>query len=187
MAYITKFDGQTDTTIQLGGVSKQDGKPNPTSIEGYFLGTKEIPDSGYGPGKLHIFQTSDGTIGVWGKTNSNRLLTKDLAGQMVLLTFTGMGEKKKGKNPAYMYSVQHDPNNTTDVSGIDLNSSEPESDESVESEDAAMTPANNTYSSAHVPRTVAQPARTVVAASAPSASKQAEIQALLKSRRSAAS
>ncbi len=120
MAYRTKFDGTTDTTIKLGGPG------NPTSIEGYFLGTRDIPDQGYGPGKLHIFQTQEGSVGVWGKTNSNRLLTPDIVGQMVLLTFTGMGEKKKGKNPAYNYSVQHDPENTMDVTGINVNSSEPE-------------------------------------------------------------
>ncbi len=139
MAYKTKFDGSTDTTIKLGGAG------NPTSIEGYFLGTKEIPDQGYGPGKLHIFQTQEGTVGVWGKTNSNRLLTSDIIGQMVLLSFTGMGEKKKGKNPAYNYSVQHDPENTTDVSGVNLNAQEPESSEDDGEPEAQQEPVATKY------------------------------------------
>lgn len=127
MPYITKFDGKTDTTIQLGNKDKSTNNPN--SVEGYFLGTRETPDTGYGPGKLHLFQTEAGTVGVWGKTNSNRLLTASHRGQMCLLEFTGMGERKKGKNPAYEYSFKYDPNNTIDVSAVDLGASEPESDE----------------------------------------------------------
>lgn len=128
MAYITKFDGKTDNVINLG--NKDKSTDNPTSIEGYYLGTKEIPDSGYGVGKLHLFQTKSGTVGVWGKTNSNRLMTPDLVGSMVLLSFTGMGERRKGKNPAYEYSLQYDPQNKTDTSSVDLSYTKPDADES---------------------------------------------------------
>lgn len=126
MAYITKFDGKTDTTINLG--NKDSSTSNPTSVEGYFLGTKDVPDNGYGAGKLHMFQTKAGVVGVWGKANSNRLMTPDLVGNMCLLKFTGMGEKRKGKNPAYEYSLQYDKDNTTDTSGVDLTYHNPESD-----------------------------------------------------------
>lgn len=178
MAYKTKFDGQTDTSIQLGDKNN----PTPVSIEGYFLGTRETPDTGYGPGKLHIFQTPEGTTGVWGKTNSNRLLTSELVGQMVLLTFTGMGEKKKGKNPAYNYSLQHDPDNTTDVSGINVNGQEPEESEgeteSVDS-DAEPTPAP-TYASTPVVRTA-----TPVSSAPPSNSAAQAKLAALRARKTA--
>lgn len=112
MAYEKKIDAQASTTIKLGG----DG--NPTSIEGYYLTSKDTPDSGYGPGKLHIFMTKEGNVGVWGKTNINRLLTDDLKGKMCLLTFTGMGPKRKGRNPAYEYELQFDRSNTVDVTHL---------------------------------------------------------------------
>jgi hypothetical protein len=170
MAYIKKFDGKTDLVIALGNKDKT--TDNPTSIEGYFMGTKETPDTGYGPGKLHFFQTEKGVVGVWGKTNSNRLLTQDHRGQMCLLTFTGMGERKKGKNPAYEYSLQYDPNNTIDVSGVDLSASEPETDDDLADENTGTA----TPDSKFAPTQFAGP-------SASSSSRQAEIQAMLKARK----
>ncbi len=130
MAYQTKFDGQTDKAVTLG-------KPgDPTTVEGYFLGTKITPDTGYGPGKLHIFQTSEGSIGVWGKTRLNTLLTPELVGQMTLVTFTGMvAPAKKGKRPSYGFKVQHDPSNKIDVAPLvsSNDATEPESDDVDES------------------------------------------------------
>lgn len=168
MSYKTKFNGTADTAIQLGG------KGNPTSIEGYFLGSKDTPDSGYGPGKLHIFQTAEGNIGVWGKTNSNRLLTKDHVGQMVMLTFTGMGPKSKGKNPAYQYELKYDEENTIDTTGVELNTAEPAYDEDVESEEDE-TPVDEAPVSRAVP--------PVRAASAPSQERQDRVKALLNGSR----
>lgn len=172
MAYIKKFDGQTDTTVQLGD------KNNPVrkSVEGYFLGTKETPDTGYGPGKLHIFQTKEGTVGVWGKTNSNRLMTSDHRGQMCKLTFTGMGEKKKGKNPAYNYELQYDAENTTDVTGVDMNASEPEEDlgsDEVEGSSFAEEPSESEESS---------PDEITVARAKPPLSKPAPVSASSRDR-----
>lgn len=166
MAFKKKFDGQVDKAIQLGN------KENPAreSVEGYFLGTKTTPDTGYGPGKLHIFQTAEGAVGVWGKANSNRLLTSDLTGQMCRLTFTGMGEKVKGKNPAYKYELEVDSSETMDTSGIDLNASEPEPEYDGEEQVASESVAYK------------------AAATAPSAAKTAtpsRIQDMLRARKSA--
>lgn len=182
MSYKTKFDGRTDKTIKLGG------EGNPSSIEGYFLGSKETT-SDYGPGKLHLFQTSEGVVGVWGKTRMNTLLTEDHRGQMVLLSFTGMiAPSKKGRRPSYGYKLQYDPENTIDVSNIDLTaaaSAEDDGDaeiadlmnggadlESYETEAEEEAPA---------PR-LAVPPR--VAAAPASADRQAKMQALLNSRKS---
>lgn len=124
MAYQTKFDGSCDKAVTLGAEN------NPTSLEGYFLGSKETPDKGYGPGKLHIFQTKEGTVGVWGKTRLNNLLTRELVGQMCLVNFTGMIQpSKKGKRPSYGYKVQHDPDNTVVVDAVSLEDSHAESSE----------------------------------------------------------
>lgn len=123
MAYKQKIDLVTDRTIQLGGNNSK-GQPNPTSVEGYYLGHKLV-ESDYGPGKLHFFQTAEGLVGVWGKTNLNRIMTDDHRGQMCLVTFTGMAKPvKKGRRPAYTFSLQYDDENTIDVSGISINPTE---------------------------------------------------------------
>jgi hypothetical protein len=174
MAFKKKFDGQTDTTIQLGDKNN----PVPVSIEGYFLGTKEIPDGGYGPGKLHIFQTANGATGVWGKTNSNRLLTRDLIGTMVRLTFTGMGPKVKGKNQAYTYELEVDATETMDVTGIDVGGTQSQADDE-DGGDVEPTP---------TPRAaLQQSAGPTAKAAGTSATSQGKLQAMLNSRRSGAS
>ena len=114
MAYKKALDLSADTTIQLGAPG------NPTSIEGYYLGAKEI-DGDYGVGKLHIFHTAKGNVGVWGKSNSNRILTLDRVGQMCMLSFTGMGKAQKGRKPPYTYELQYDSDNTIDVGGLVAN------------------------------------------------------------------
>lgn len=119
MAYLTKANAN-GKTIRLGGTNR-DGTVNETSIEGYYLGSRETPDSGYGPGTLHDFQTAEGTVSVWGRTNINRLLGNSNVGQMCCLTFTGMGKAQKGKSPAYEYKLQYDPSNTIDPGTVEAN------------------------------------------------------------------
>lgn len=165
MALIKKITGQSDKTIKLGGAG------NPTSIDGYFLGTKITADTGYGPGKLHMFSTAEGVVGVWGKTAMNNSLTQELLGQRVVVTFLGMKKSKtKGRNPFYDYSIEHDPENTMDVSELaNWNNGGESSDESYEDD---------------ITDEVA-PARTskpLQAASSPSASKQAQVRAELAKR-----
>lgn len=179
MAYITKFDGRTDKTIKLGG------EGNPGSIEGYFLGSKDTL-SDFGPGKLHYFQTEEGVIGVWGKTRMNSLLSNDLRGQMVLLTFTGMiAPSKKGRRPSYGYKVQHDPSNTIDVSNIDL-SATPLSEDSDDSEVESYTSDSDTSDSeeSYEQPVLAKPTAPARPVATPNADRQAKVQALLnKSKR----
>ncbi len=169
MAYKTKLDAKTDEAIKLGG------EGNPSSIEGYYLGAKDTPDTGYGPGKLHIFQTEKGNVGVWGKTNINRLLTADHAGQMCLLEFTGMGERRKGRNAAYEYKLSYDEDNTIDTSGLNVNAAE-----------ASEDYADDSDSEEEEVQDEVAPARAVppkVSAKTPDAARQAEVRARLSGRR----
>lgn len=124
MAFQTKNDLNAEKTISF----KTPGE----SVEGYYLGSKTTKDTGYGPGTLHVFQTSKGNVACWGKTRLNSLLTAELVGQMVRATFTGMGNKVKGKNPAYLFKVEHDPAET--LTG-----------EALESATAAVSQSNEDY------------------------------------------
>lgn len=180
MGYQTKLDLRTDTTIALGG--SRNGKPNPTRIEGYYIGAKAV-DTDYGPAKLHIFQTSEGTVGVWGKSNLDRLLTGDHKGQMCLVTFEGMGKAQKGRKPPYTYKLQYDADNTIEVGGVDVNTVlDQEDDVNADEEYEEIDPGAEEVALDEV-----KPARPVAArapAAAPSSSSQKRLQELLGSRKS---
>lgn len=168
MAYQTKFDGSTEATIKLGGEN------NPQSIEGYFLGTKATK-SEYGDGKLHIFQTSAGNVGVWGKTRMDSLLTQDLVGLMVLVSFTGMiAPSKKGRKPSYGYKVQFDKDNSINTDHINLSAASSEDEGSDDSEG---------YESDEAPVAYKAPVAPSRPASTPSTDRQAQLQALLNKRK----
>lgn len=178
MAYETKSTLSADNTIKLGGKDSKTNKANPTFVEGYYLGAKNT-ETTYGEGKLHIFQTAKGNVGVWGKTNMDRLLTSDHVGQMCLLTFTGMGQAQKGRNAPYNYKLQFDRANTVDVSNIDLSATdesepdyndEPLEETAVEDDTADYVSEPVVTARAATPR---QPART------PNAEQQAKVRALL--------
>lgn len=169
MAYKKKIELKADDAISLGGINSKTGEKNPISVEGHYLGAKTTPDTGYGEGKLHIFSTARGTVGVWGKSHLNRLLTSDHVGQMCLVTFTGMSIPKKGKRPAYQYELQYDAENTIDVSGITVETSDEEPEDTVDSDDYNEAP------SVTLSQVTSRPNGAV-----PSNSKLSEIQAKLR-------
>ncbi len=107
---------ECDTTIALGGVNRKTGKKNPTSIEGYYLGSKEVVDKKQKSGLAYIwiFQTENGNVGVWGKTNLNRKLSACTPGTMVRASFDKMVSTPNGD--MYSYKVEVDADNTIEVS-----------------------------------------------------------------------
>ena len=174
MAFKRVPELSSNVTIKLGGKDAS-GKSNPTSLEGYYLGRREA-QSDYGAGVIHFFQTQEGNVGVWGKTNMNRLLSDERLGQMVRVTFTGMGKAAKGKSAPYNYSVEYDEDETTDVSGIDLNTSAHEDAEDPSTDDDSPS------DEIQPPKAVA-PARPLAT---PNASSAAKVQALLNRNRTSA-
>jgi hypothetical protein len=124
----------TDSTIALGGTNKKTGKPNPTSITGYFLGTKEVKTE-YGPAQLHNLKTENGNVGVWGKTDLNKKMTAVPEGALVRITQSGM-QKMPGKNAMYKYKVEVDTS--------DMLTSEA-SDMTVEEENDALASEDDFY------------------------------------------
>lgn len=116
MAYETIADFDCNKTIALGGIrdDKKTGKryKNPTKIEGYFVGSKTGIENKLNPDKptsLHIFQTAEGNVGVWGKTDLDQKMKRAKPGLMTLVEFTGL--VPTNKKPMYKYSVKQDPQN----------------------------------------------------------------------------
>lgn len=108
-----------ETTISLGGRDKKTGKANPATVEGYFLGTRQVPSKKSNSGfcSLHFLSTAKGNIGVWGKTDLDRKLGGVTPGVMIRVTFTGM--QKTNFNDMYKFKVEVDADNTIDVSSIE--------------------------------------------------------------------
>lgn len=116
MAFKEVTDLSADNVISLGGVNKKTGKANPKSIEGYYLGKKQVADSKKKSGisYIYIFQTPKGNVGVWGKTDLDRKMSQATPGAMVRATHTGMQATPNGE--MYKYKVEVDADNTIEVS-----------------------------------------------------------------------
>lgn len=123
MAFKEVNDLSTDVTISLGGVNKKTGKPNPKSIEGYYLGNRQVEDKKKksGVSYIYVFQTDKGNVGVWGKTDLDRKMQAAPLGAMLQVTHTGMAQTPNGE--MYKYGVKYDPENTIDVSDMQSSNS----------------------------------------------------------------
>ncbi len=113
MAYEKVSDLSTDTVVKLGGLNSKTGKPNPTTIEGYFLGSREVK-SETGISVIHIFQTPKGNEGIWGTADINNKLAQLTPGTMTLVNYK---EKRKlaGGKTKHVYDVMFDKENTIEV------------------------------------------------------------------------
>ena len=74
MAFKQIQDLDADVTISMGGFNKKTKKKNPTTAEGYYLGSRKVasPKAKSGFASLHFLQTEDGNLGVWEKRISIR-------------------------------------------------------------------------------------------------------------------
>ena len=98
------------------------------SIEGYYLGYKEIPNS-LNPGKmsrLHIFTVEGKNVGVWGSSIMDRKLAsvpapsnpnnQSKVAYMTAVAFTGLKPAtKKGYRPSKNFSVGFDDTNSVAI------------------------------------------------------------------------
>lgn len=115
MAFKEVSDLSADVTISLGGTNRKSGKPNPNSVEGYYLGKREVADKKKKSGKSYIyfFQTPKGNIGVWGKTDLDRKMGSVELGAMTKVSFDRMVATPNGE--MYKYKVARDPDNRIEV------------------------------------------------------------------------
>ncbi len=113
MAYEKVTDLSTDTVVKLGGVNSKTGKPNPLTMEGYYLGNRSVK-SDNGTSVIHIFQTPKGNQGVWGTADINTKLGQIKPGTMVLVEYVEKRKLAAGKTK-HVYSVSFDKDNTIEV------------------------------------------------------------------------
>lgn len=174
-----------ETTISLGGFNKKTRQDNPTQITGYYLGSKTVPSQKSKTGKayIHIFQTADGNVGVWGKTDLDRKMSAltEKVGVMVRVTQSGT-KPTKGGNDMYIFRVEVDADNTIEVATApqSYESEVIEEDYAEESYDDEENP--NAEFDAPVTR---RPTAPVKAATVPDAARQAKVKALLAKTKTA--
>lgn len=185
MSFTEIADLDCSNTIALGGRDKKTGKANPTKLEGYFIGSKQVEStkSKSGFAYLHVFQTPQGNVGVWGKTNLDQKLKSVKAGAMTRVTFVGMVETKN--NPMYKYKVEVDSSNFIDVgAAIEEAIDAQDSSYGLAAEDSAYDDLADESLDAEIeepaPARAKPPVRPAVA---PSAARQAQVQALLNGRK----
>lgn len=174
MAFKPVLDLNADVTITIGGVDRKTQKKNANSVEGYFLGSREIADKMKKTGKsyVHIFQTANGNVGVWGKTDLDRKLVGVGAGLMTRVTFNGMRAVPTGE--MYTYRVETDADNTIDTSALGASNNSEESLSEFAGNGEEETEELNDEPVASAPKAPAQPAKAADAA------RQARVKALLE-------
>lgn len=193
MAFKQVLDLDCDKTISLGGVDKRTNKANPRAVEGYFIGSKDTPSkkAKNGIAKLHIFQTSEGSTGVWGKTDLDRKLLSVPAGAMTRITQTGKVPTANGD--MFKYKVEVDEDNSIEVNLPSNNASDETQEESQglqrsdQSDDEDLEETDFDQEETRVDEV--QPVRAAPpkkAATAPDAARQAKVQALLNGKSRAA-
>lgn len=187
MAFKELADLNCDKAYALGGFDKKTKKNNPTSVTGYFIGTREVdsPKSKTGKCSLHIFSTEKGNVGVWGKTDLDRKMKQVPAGCLTQVTFTGRKETKN--NPMYCYKVLVDAEDKIDVATVEQGDSVDATEEAAGDEEAYADESEADaeeeaveYVEEAPPARAKAPAR---AATAPDAARQAKVQALLNKNR----
>lgn len=115
MAYEKVVDLGTDNVTALGGTDNKTGKPNPSKMEGYYLGSREVATS-TGQSRIHVFQTPKGNQGLWGTKKLNDNLTPKVVGHMVLVEYKGKVKINGGKTQ-HTYNIFHDRDNKIEVVG----------------------------------------------------------------------
>ena len=116
MSFKEVQDLDCDNATPIGGFNKKTKKDNPKMVEGYYLGSREVPDQKRKSGisYLHILQTAKGRLGIWGKTDMDRKIRAVTPGVVVRITFLKMVPTPNGE--MYKYSVELDEENVLDMS-----------------------------------------------------------------------
>lgn len=163
MAFKQVTDLDAENTVSIGGVNRKTGKQNPTSVEGYYLGSREVDSKKSKTGKcsIYYFQTPKGNLAVWGKTDMDRKMSGVIAGTMTRVSFDKMVPTPNGE--MYKYKVEFDPDNTIEVTtlssgaGNDEGSTEDTStDTTLDSDDTTDEDAEQQLALANLERQAAQ-------------------------------
>jgi hypothetical protein len=144
MAYKLVTDLSVDNVSKLGGVNAKTNKSNPTTMEGYYLGSRVVKTS-TGESTIHAFQTSKGNAGLWGTKDLNDKLSQIPAGTMTLVEYTGK-KKLAGGKTLITYNVSQDPEQRIDFTAATVTASDDSDSDESYNDDAADDDEDNSVS-----------------------------------------
>lgn len=180
MAFKQVLDLDADVTVALGGVNKKTGKKNPTQVEGYYIGVRSVESkkSKSGFSNIYFFQTQEGMIGVWGKTDLDRKMNQVKPGTMTLVKQSGTVPTPNGD--MYKFTVAVDTDNTIEVDILSNNTGNAAAND--ETTPYASDDDEDSLDDEAADEVVhARPTSPAKPATAPDANRQARVQALLSS------
>jgi len=160
-------------TVSLGKLNKKTGRKDPATVEGYYLGAREV-DTKLGKSSIHFFKFQPSSenkesneklaaayrslgigpgenVGVWGTGDLNKKLKTIRVGTMTKAEFVGMTPTPKGDMRSF--KVAKDKLNTIEV---ELNASAPVeyAEEEQDDEDVDNVEANDSYQDDYQPQQV---------------------------------
>lgn len=179
---VTSLDA--DNTVALGGMNRKTGKKNPTSVEGYYLGSKKVDSkkAKNGFAYIHILQTAKGNLGVWGKTDLDRKILTVTPGTMIRATHVGMQETPNGE--MYKYKLEQDPDNSIPV--LAATSVNQNIQETNQSDEEYVATSNSAFQEAETTEEDEgfDDVDALVAAQQEAAARKAKVQAMLAKQKS---
>ncbi len=126
--YSSKGD-QELKLVTLGGVNKNTGAANPTTVKGYYKGKRELTFS-TGSATFLVIQTKDGDVGVRETKNMTRGLSDieeqastsgdSVLGAHLTITYTGSDRSKNGFI-FKKFNIDADTSNRLSTSSTELN------------------------------------------------------------------
>lgn len=76
--------------------------------EGVFKNAHVDPNGEYGPRTTYYVEAESETIGLSGTSVLNDRMSQVAPGTLVRITYIGLGEKKKGKKPPFLFEVEQE-------------------------------------------------------------------------------
>ncbi len=177
--------------VKVGGVDEKTRRPHPTELEGYFVNVEKRPNK-MKPGttqNFYIFLTAEGLRGVYGKAGIDQALKPARKGVMTKLVSTGKTLDVGKPRPMDLYEAFSDKTNVVDLSQVDYAPGAEIAEEG--SEDVGETQYADSYEETPLDTEEApvdelppvRATRPATPAQAPSAARQAQVQALLNKGR----
>jgi hypothetical protein len=175
--------------VVLGGINSKTGKENPLSVEGYYV-RKDKFQTKFGLKDVYTLANKDGEISVLGGTNLHQQFQHQKCKLGRYTWITDLQETKpmdKG-NPMKLYRVEQNPEDCIDPALYDLHGfDQAKYSSGSSSEDANGDDWQDQLDDVSDEVIPPPPVAPRAPATAPSAERQAKVQALLKGSRAKAS
>lgn len=180
MARIKLNDLNADKCVGFG--NKPGQKQAGETVEGYYIGSRVV-DSGMGPSTLHILQTEQGNLGLWGSKQLNdKLALVPQENHRVFVTYTRTIKAGKGTMKVFDVEYDNDDKLGSSAAQVSFSASSSEDEEGIyDSSEIVEDDLEEQYSTRAVASNAVQASKSN--GSSAQSDQKARAQALLQKRR----